>query len=216
MMDMYKMAQEQAKDVKTMVELLVSLNRGLEAVCANQVDLFRKLTDIEDRLAAIEENTDIGDHDLSNLKDRLDETADLDDDFFDDDLFDDWNDEDEDDYNGCNCEFCCPTDDELYTREELEEIAFDLIGKLTSQPQLPYMCYGKTIYEYEPNKSTPIKVEVNEEKRTVVALQTNTFGRVVKVGKARCMPTDEFSPMIGAAIAVHRLFNLEVPEIFTK
>lgn len=56
-----------------------------------------------------------------------------------------------------------------------------------------------------------IKFEVNAEKRTVVALAIGVFsGRVVEKAIAKCAPDDVFNADIGKAIAVGRLFGLDV------
>lgn len=56
-----------------------------------------------------------------------------------------------------------------------------------------------------------IRFEVNAEKRTVVALAIGGFsGRVVEKAIAKCAPDDVFNADIGKAIAVGRLFGLDV------
>lgn len=56
-----------------------------------------------------------------------------------------------------------------------------------------------------------IRFEVNAEKRTVVALAIGTeSGRVREKAIAKCAPDDVFNADIGKAIAVGRLFGLDV------
>lgn len=56
-----------------------------------------------------------------------------------------------------------------------------------------------------------IKFEVNAEKRTVVALAIGICdGKVVEKAIAKCAPDDVFNADIGKAIAVGRLFGLDV------
>lgn len=56
-----------------------------------------------------------------------------------------------------------------------------------------------------------IRFEVNAEKRTVVALAIGGFsGRVREKAIAKCAPDDVFNADIGKAIAVGRLFGLDV------
>lgn len=56
-----------------------------------------------------------------------------------------------------------------------------------------------------------IKFNINAEKRTVVALAIfMTSGRVVEKAIAKCAPDDVFNADIGKAIAVGRLFGLDV------
>lgn len=56
-----------------------------------------------------------------------------------------------------------------------------------------------------------IKFEINAEKRTVVALAIfMASGRVVEKAIAKCAPDDVFNADIGKAIAVGRLFGLDV------
>lgn len=56
-----------------------------------------------------------------------------------------------------------------------------------------------------------IKFEVNTKKRTVVALAIGmASGRVVEKAIAKCAPDDVFNADIGKAIAVGRLFGLDV------
>lgn len=56
-----------------------------------------------------------------------------------------------------------------------------------------------------------IKFEVNTEKRTVVALAIGyANGKVIEKAIAKCAPDDVFNADIGKAIAVGRLFDLDV------
>lgn len=56
-----------------------------------------------------------------------------------------------------------------------------------------------------------IRFEINAEKRTVVALAIGVVsGRVVEKAIAKCAPDDVFNADIGKAIAVGRLFGLDV------
>jgi hypothetical protein len=197
MVDMYKLAQDQAKSVDKMVELLTSIEKGLKTIADNQVETYLKLEQIEERLEIIEAQGGIEDDMV-----------------FAEDLFND------NDYDGgCDCPLCYEDeDDELpddkFTPEELEAIANDDLNMLVSSNQLPYRFYGSTVYEYVPETSKPITIEVNTVKRTVVAMMKDTNGKVVKVGKARCAPDDVFSPLVGAAIATYRLFEVEIPEYY--
>lgn len=78
--------------------------------------------------------------------------------------------------------------------------------------------YGGSFYIRVPNPSIEIawacsRVDfvVNAEKRTVVALAIGyTNGAVVKRAIAKCAPDDVFNADIGKAIAVGRLFGLDV------
>lgn len=62
-----------------------------------------------------------------------------------------------------------------------------------------------------PFSCSHIKFEVNAEKRTVVALAIGYIsGGVVQKAVAKCAPDDVFNADIGKAIAVGRLFGLDV------
>lgn len=120
----------------------------------------------------------------------------------------------------CTFPYCsCQEDDQEEVElsfAELEDLALKTINELTSAKQLPYPFFGEVHYEYDPKYDKQISIGFNEEEGIVVASMMDTFGVVVREGQANCLPTDQFSPYIGAVIATCRLFKLEVPQVFVK
>jgi hypothetical protein len=204
---MYKMATEQAENVKQMVTLLQGIDNSLKIMVRNQAAIVDRLDNIEMQLADLEDALKEGKiGELQFANDAIDE----------DDFEDDFFGIKEDDLDDCDCPSCTASKevDRVARFKELEEQAFQDLNLLCTTKQLPYRFYGSTLYEYIPNQSKPIQIEVNPAKRTVVALMKDQNGKVVKMGKARCAPDDQFSPYIGGAIAAYRLFEKEVPAYY--
>jgi hypothetical protein len=123
-----------------------------------------------------------------------------------------------------SCKDCDCEEDDLFdsesnktTSDEYVDItneAVDLIGELLEKPQLPINLGGKVIgYDYIPDYTTGEFV-INDEKGTTVVLLRNSNGRVVKRGFAKLNKKDKFNPAIGMIIALHRVFDLPVPQKF--
>lgn len=99
--------------------------------------------------------------------------------------------------------------------EEVEDLAVEMIQELVSKEQLPYNFFGQTGHGYSPDKDNKIKVLIDHEERVVTTALKNIFGEMT-VSIAKCHPEDRFSPSIGCAIALHRLFELEVPDVLVN
>ncbi|ARF70687.1 hypothetical protein B7C51_24755 (plasmid) [Paenibacillus larvae subsp. pulvifaciens] len=107
---------------------------------------------------------------------------------------------------------------------DLELRAEKDIQNLLSEFQLkvivPINKYDRTVsYMYQPINKNQIKYEYDEKKGVIKAtykITTDILPTKSYVGIAKCMETDSFSEVIGKAIALFRMFNKEVPEIYFK
>lgn len=105
---------------------------------------------------------------------------------------------------------------ELYTEDVLAQAEEDT-ESLLNTPQLPYSWHGETYYHYLPDSQlNDISFNINEGKRTVVALLKDKSGKVVYRGVAKAHPNDIFYDEIGVVIALRRLFDLEIPDVYIQ
>lgn len=61
-----------------------------------------------------------------------------------------------------------------------------------------------------------VRFSINSEKRTIAAFLLNDGAKVKYRGVAKCHPDDHFSLNIGIAIALRRLFQLDIPEEYIE
>src|SRR5206468_5447190 len=73
MMGMYKLAQEQAANVKEMVELLRSLTDGLKVVTDNQVNIYKKLDELTQPTRLQDKDDSLNDDDYDDVYDVYDD-----------------------------------------------------------------------------------------------------------------------------------------------
>lgn len=188
-MDVYKAYEEQLKVTRQMVEQLVIANEKLELIL-QKISEGTQRGGIEDFLGEIFGG-------LANTVNGQELANELDDDF---DL--PW----EEDYDDAQYE------DDYSDLEYLADLALEDIDELLDSPQLKSNFYGNVIYGYMPGaKNQDIVFDVDYDNATVTA-SFIVDGKVVKSGVAVCHPEDTFLEETGRAIALRRLFDLEIPE----
>lgn len=96
-------------------------------------------------------------------------------------------------------------------RAEVIADAKSFVKKHTDKKSRAYLYVPDSRPDCHDWNVSEIRFEVNAEKRTVVALAIGVAsGRVVEKATAKCAPDDVFNADIGKAIAVGRLFGLDV------
>lgn len=96
-------------------------------------------------------------------------------------------------------------------RAEIIADAKSFVKKHTDKKGGVYLADPDSRPGYSDWGVSEIRFEINAEKRTVVALAIGGFsGRVREKAIAKCAPDDVFNADIGKAIAVGRLFGLDV------
>lgn len=96
-------------------------------------------------------------------------------------------------------------------RAEVIADAKSFVKKHTDKKGGVYLAVPDTRPGYSDWGVSEIRFEINAEKRTVVALAIGGFsGKVREKAIAKCAPDDVFNADIGKAIAVGRLFGIDV------
>jgi hypothetical protein len=212
----WKIIEEGEKEIKYTPISGEEVFAQIQSVMAMIAELTDTVEDLSAKVDDIAENIDF-------IAENVVDNDDLDLDFNDDD--------DNERPFGCDCDFCmCESDESNEADSESEETkttdeeylailkeASELIVKITDSPQLPLYVDGKLIgYNYIPSLYFEnAEMILDEEKGTTVALLRDNNGKVIRRGIAKLSRRDSvYEPIIGTVIALHRLFELPVPEKF--
>lgn len=192
-MNMEQAYNDQMKVMREMVEELKKLNESVAQI--GVIVGFDKLKEMLDELGDVVNGNQLA----SELED----------------------DEDEDGFctnSDCDCHLNFDEEDDgeetPYTLGELAIYAEEDARNTANSDQLPYTLYGTTYYSYNASKDIGnLLLSINVEKGAVAALLKDPIsGKIVRRGVARCHPNDVFLESVGVAIALRRLFDLEVPQ----
>jgi hypothetical protein len=190
MMNPEKLFYEQLEVTKQMVEELKNINSKLSEI-KSKIDQSKDSSpfSVEDFLSGIFGiDTTNGSLLATELEDDLEDELDS--------LFIDGYDDDDDNVNNLDL---------------LELLAIEDVIDLLDSKQLPFTFYGAKKYGYEPYSDSDVTFVTDYFNNKVVAkLWFN--GELAKEGVAKCDPSDVFIEETGKAIALRRLFDLNIPE----
>lgn len=186
-MDQWKAFNEQLAVTKQMVEELKKINNVLGEI---KLTLKQKSDDsnfnISDFLGEILGGFDLGSINGTDLANELEDDDDI------------WGEDQE--------------EDDQQDLDYLEELAEEDIEDILASNHLPTKVYGKTVHLYNSGINyNDVVFEVDYDKETVKAY-LYMGDLIIKESIAKCDLADEFIEATGKAIALRRLFDLEVPE----